>query len=252
MLLGICGAQGSGKSTLADMLADHFRGRGLRVATLSLDDLYLRRADRQHMAATVHPLFATRGVPGTHDVQLGLAVLDALGREGKIRLPRFDKSVDDRFPESAWDEVEGPVDLILFEGWCVGATAQRDEELTCPMNMLESADDEAAVWRRHVNAALADEYQKLFRRIDFLVLLQAPSFEIVARWRTEQEDGLRKALIEQGKPISGLMTADQIARFVQHYERITRHILSEMPDRADLVIALDEHRHITSLRMAGR
>lgn len=252
MLLGICGAQGSGKSTLTDTLADHFRGRGLRVATLSLDDLYLRRADRQHMAAAVHPLFATRGVPGTHDVRLGLAVLDALGREGKVRLPRFDKSVDDRFPESAWDEVEGPVDLILFEGWCVGATAQADRELACPMNALESAEDEAAVWRRHVNAALADEYQKLFRHIDFLVLLQAPSFEIVARWRTEQEDGLRKALIEQGKPISGLMTADQIARFVQHYERITRHILSEMPDRADLVIALDEHRHITSLRMAGR
>lgn len=252
MVLGICGAQGSGKSTLTDMLADHFRGRGLRVATLSLDDLYLRRAERQHMAATVHPLFTTRGVPGTHDLRLGHAVLDALGQEGKVRLPRFDKSVDDRFPESAWDEVEGPVDLILFEGWCVGATAQPDRELTCPMNALESGEDQAAIWRRHVNAALAGEYQKLFRLIDFLVLLQAPSFEIVARWRTEQEESLRQTLIEDDRPVTGLMTADQIARFVQHYERITRHILSEMPGRADLVIALDEHRHITSQKMAGR
>jgi D-glycerate 3-kinase len=244
-LVGICGAQGSGKSTLTETLAEHFRGKGLKVAALSLDDLYLRRAEREHLAATVHPLLTTRGVPGTHDVQLGEAVLDALGKPGTVRVPRFDKSVDDRFSEGAWDIVEGPVDLILFEGWCVGASAESEHALAEPINALERTEDADGQWRRYANAALADDYQRLFARIDLLILLAAPSFEIVARWRTEQEEHLRRKLHAEGREQGGgLMSSEQIARFVQHYERITRHILTEMPGRADIVIKLNEERQI--------
>lgn len=244
-LVGICGAQGSGKSTLTETLTEHFREKGLRVAALSLDDLYLRRAEREHLAAAVHPLLATRGVPGTHDVELGEAVLDALGKPGTISVPRFDKSIDDRFPERAWETVEGPVDLILFEGWCVGASAEAERALAAPINVLERTEDADGQWRRYANTALAGDYQRLFGRIDLLILLAAPSFEIVARWRTEQEEHLRRKLHAEGREQgSGLMSAEQIARFVQHYERITRHILTEMPARADIVIKLNGERQI--------
>jgi D-glycerate 3-kinase len=246
-IIGICGAQGSGKSTLTDTLADHFREIGHSVAVLSLDDLYLTHAERTRLGATVHPLLATRGVPGTHDVALGERVLEGLARPGVTHLPRFDKSIDDRFPEERWEEVEGPVDMILFEGWCVGAQAQSDHALALPINRLERDDDPDGRWRRYANEALAGDYQRLFARIDLLLLLAAPSFEVVARWRTEQEDALRRKLRAEGQAEgSGLMTADQIARFVQHYERITRHILDEMPGRADLVVNLDAQRRMVA------
>src|SRR6185437_8649015 len=76
LVLGLCGAQGSGKSILARSLADRFASRGRRVAVLSLDDLYLTKAERSRLAQEVHPLLGTRGVPGTHDVALGLQILN--------------------------------------------------------------------------------------------------------------------------------------------------------------------------------
>lgn len=239
-ILGICGAQGSGKSTLADGLAERLAASGLRVAVLSLDDLYLTKEERQDLARDVHPLLATRGVPGTHDVGLGLAVLDGLGTPGRTLLPRFDKAVDSRAAEGAW--VEGPVDVVLFEGWCVGAVPQDAADLDPPVNELERDRDAGGEWRRHVNAALAGDYQRLFGRLDALVLLAAPDFAVVRGWRIQQEEGLRAKLRAAGKPTDGTMTDDQVSRFIQFYERLTRHILAEMPGRADLTLRLDAAR----------
>lgn len=233
MLVGLCGAQGSGKSTLAAAVA-----RALpETVVLSLDDLYRTRAERRDLAATVHPLFATRGVPGTHDVDLGIATLDALRAGARIRLPRFDKARDDRLPTARWPEA-GAARLILFEGWCVGARPIADADLAEPINALERNEDGDGRWRRSWNAALAGSYQALFARIDRLVLLEAPGWETVLRWRTEQEHTLRAA----GAGGPGVMDDAAIARFIQHYERLTRHILAEMPGRADLVLPLDERR----------
>ncbi|TWB63914.1 kinase [Nitrospirillum viridazoti] len=241
-ILGICGAQGSGKSTLADGLAERLVASGLRVAVLSLDDLYLTKEERQDLARDVHPLLATRGVPGTHDVGLGLAVLDGLGTPGRTLLPRFDKAVDSRAAEGAW--VEGPVDVVLFEGWCVGALPQDAADLAAPVNELERDRDAGGEWRRHVNAALAGDYQRLFGRLDALVLLAAPDFAVVRGWRIQQEEGLRAKLRAAGKPTDGTMTDDQVSRFIQFYERLTRHILAEMPGRADLTLRLDAARRV--------
>ncbi|MDG3442845.1 kinase [Nitrospirillum amazonense] len=241
-ILGICGAQGSGKSTLADGLAERLAASGLRVAVLSLDDLYLTKEERQDLARDVHPLLATRGVPGTHDVGLGLAVLDGLGTPGRTLLPRFDKAVDSRTAEGAW--VEGPVDVVLFEGWCVGAVPQDAADLGPPVNELERDRDAGGEWRQHVNAALAGDYQRLFGRLDALVLLAAPDFAVVRGWRIQQEEGLRAKLRAAGKPTDGTMTDDQVSRFIQFYERLTRHILAEMPGRADLTLRLDAARQV--------
>lgn len=239
LILGICGSQGSGKSTLAQGLVQRL---GVRAAILSLDDLYLGKAARAELAHTVHPLLATRGVPLTHDVALGCTILDAVKAGQAVRLPRFDKASDEPLPETEWESVNGPVDLLIVEGWCVGAVAQSPADLAVPVNDLERTEDPHGVWRHAVNDALAGPYQALFARIDRLVLLAAPGFEVVQGWRTQQEADLRDTLAAQGRDPAQAMSDAQIARFIRHYERITRAILAEMPGRADLALRLDPDR----------
>jgi D-glycerate 3-kinase len=238
-VLGLCGAQGSGKSTLADAIIEQAALRGLAAAVLSLDDLYFSRAEREALAREVHPLLRTRGVPGTHDVALGLAVLDALARGEEAVLTRFDKAQDDRLPEAQWDRAPAGCDLLVFEGWCVGARPQPDAALARPVNALEAQEDPDGRWRAYANAMLAGPYQALFARIDALVLLAAPCFEVVFDWRLQQEAKLRERV---GPGPSVVMDAAGLARFIAHYERLTRHILAEMPARADVVVRLDENR----------
>ncbi|WP_294274623.1 kinase [uncultured Sphingomonas sp.] len=238
LILGLCGAQGSGKSTIAARLA----ARVERSAVLSLDDLYLTRAERQRLAREVHPLFATRGVPGTHDVALGVATIAALARGEAVPLPRFDKAIDDRAPPSVWPCAPEGCELLIFEGWCVGARPQDEVELVAPLNALEAAEDSQGIWRWHVNAALASDYPRLFAPIDTLVLMMPPQWSTVLRWRTEQEEGLRRM---HGAG-AGMMDDAQLARFVSHYERLTRHIWSEMPGRADLCLKLAADRTLAT------
>jgi D-glycerate 3-kinase len=241
-VVGVCGSQGSGKSTVCKTLTTRFTRAGLKVANLSLDDLYLPLAERVTLARHVHPLLRTRGVPGTHDTKLGVHTLNALGHGGQVPLPRFDKSIDDRRPKAQWDSLEGPAQLVFFEGWCVGARPQTHGPLDQPVNALEANEDVDGRWRRYVNDALGGEYQRLFAKIDFLVLLAAPSFDVVLKWRSQQEHELRK----QSGNKSGVMTDAELVRFIQHYERLTRHILIEMPGRADLVIRLSPERAVLS------
>ncbi len=238
LILGLCGAQGSGKSTIAARLAKQVE----RSAILSLDDLYLTRAERQRLARAVHPLFATRGVPGTHDVTLGVETIAAIVRGEAVALPRFDKAIDDRAPPWTWPCAPKGCQLLIFEGWCVGARAQDAAALVAPLNMLEAAEDADGTWRRHVNAALASDYPRLFAPIDPLVLLVPPDWSTVLRWRTQQEEALRRT---RG-PGAGVMDDMQLARFVSHYERLTRHIWAEMPGRADLCLTLAEDRTLAA------
>lgn len=239
LVVGICGVQGSGKTTLVAHLAERLEAAGRRVATLSLDDLYLTKAERLQLAEQVHSLFATRGVPGTHDVALGLETIAALERGEAAALPRFDKARDDRMPGADWPRAPQDTQILLLEGWCLGAVPQ--VELSVPVNALEVEEDTDAVWRGHANAALAGAYRDLFARIDLLVLLAAPGWEVVARWREQQEAELRA----QGGP--AVMSPTEVARFIQHYERLTRWILEEMPDRADLTVRLGPNREVLSL-----
>ena len=239
-VLGICGAQGSGKSTLSEGLASHLEGEGLKVALLSLDDLYQARDARP---VDVSPLFATRGVPGTHDVALGERTFKSLMLGQPTRLPRFDKANDAPAAEEAWPEVIAP-DVIIFEGWCVGAQPQAEDALTEPVNELERNDNGA--WRRAVNEALKGPYATLFGHIDKLVFLAAPDFGIVRNWRIEQEDTLRKRLAAEGRTGARVMKDDEIGRFIQYYERLTRHILQTMPAYADLTLQLDLSRNMKS------
>ncbi|MDB5719353.1 MAG: hypothetical protein JWM38_2780 [Sphingomonas bacterium] len=250
ILVGLCGSQGSGKSTMAAFLRALLDAQGLSTAILSIDDLYLDLPERIALAERVHPLLRTRGVPGTHDIALGIDVIERLfaaAPDGSTAIPRFDKSTDSRMPQDQWGRFFGPAQVVILEGWCVGAMPEAEEALDTPVNALEAQEDEDGRWRRHVNAALAGPYRDLFDRIDLMVFLRAPSFDCVFQWRSLQEEKLRRATGGAG---AGLMNDAQLARFIAHYERITRHLLATMPATADLVVTLDPAHQIVRLDRA--
>lgn len=242
-VFAIAGLQGSGKSTLAAQVAARAETEGLRVAVLSLDDLYLTRAQRHHLAGTVHPLLATRGPPGTHDVALGCRVLDALRAGEDVALPRFDKLADDRLPETGWPNAGARVDLVLFEGWCLKAAPEDDSALSAPLNALEHDEDPDGTWRRYCNEALRRDYPALWSRIDALWFLQPPGFDIVRTWRWQQE----QALVARDPSRTGMDRA-QLDRFIQHYERTSRHLLATLPAVAERTIVLDAQRRPTNVQ----
>lgn len=246
--VGLCGAQGSGKSTAAAALVELLAREDLPATALSIDDFYLPRAERAALARDVHPLLATRGVPGTHDVELAQATIDSLAGDEPVLLPVFDKARDDRLPQREWRSATGPLRVVILEGWCVGALPQPPADLATPVNALEREEDPDGRWRACVNGALAGPYRPLFDRLSPLVLLQAPSFEVVQGWRTQQEQKLRERLEAQGGDTSRVMDDAAIARFIAHYERVTRHILAEMPHRADHLIRLSTSRTARWLR----
>ncbi|MET0231631.1 MAG: kinase [Rhodanobacteraceae bacterium] len=247
-LVGLSGLQGSGKSTLARQLAHAARDRGIPTQVLALDDFYLGRRERATLARTRHLLLAARGVPGTHDI----ALLDRTLREfanastnDPVRIPRFDKGRDTRDARSRWRRVAEPPRLILLEGWCIGVPAAPRGESTRALNALERREDADGRWRAHVEAALANEYARLWRKLDALVMLAAPSFAVVERWRDEPERALRS----QRAPHA--MSPAALRRFLMHYERLSRRALKTLPSLADIVIELDERRRVRRLNTRG-
>ena len=228
LLVGINGAQGSGKTTLCRFLEPLLAERGLAAATLALDDLYLTRAAREGLGANIHPLFVTRGVPGTHDVALGQAILDRLLAGQSAELPIFDKASDDRAADTR--HVAGPVDIVLFEGWCVGARPQPSAALAEPVNALERDEDPTGTWRRAVNRRLATDYAELFARLDMLIMLKVPDFEAVRAHRRLQESKLGTG--------PAVMDDAALERFLAHYQRLTEAMLEEMPARADVLVEI--------------
>lgn len=239
-VLGVAGAQGSGKSTLAEQLARSVSAAGGRAVACSLDDFYLTRAERRSLAGSVHPLLATRGVPGTHDVDLLVSTLEALEGSGPVDLPGFDKGADDRLPASAWRRVAGRPDVVVLEGWCVGAEPQGAAALVEPINDLERREDPDGRWRGYVNDALAGVYGDLWRRLHGLVYLRVPGMDAVLRWRTQQEQAL---------PAERRMDTAALARFVAHYERITRTMLDHPPAGAALVAHLNDDHAVQDLTL---
>mgnify|MGYP003627084563 FL=1 len=255
LVVGVNGAQGTGKSTLSLLLKQLLQAQQLECVVISIDDLYLTREERLRLSEYVHPLLKTRGVPGTHDLDLGLnliASLKAATNETLTPIPHFDKSQDERSPSQYWPVHSGPVDVILLEGWCVGALPS---ELTgSPINELERSYDADGAWRRYVEAQLVD-YQRLFTQLDLLVMLKAPSMECIIAWRTLQEEKLiakveaaaqaSNSPTEGVAPNKGIMNKDELLWFIMHYERLTRSMLENMPQYADVLLRLnDEHRII--------
>lgn len=244
LIVGINGCQGSGKSTLASLIARILEAEQQgKVALLSIDDIYLGRQQRLALAEHVHPLLITRGVPGTHDIELGQRVLNTLCRQHETdctAIPRFDKASDDRLPMAQWPQVCGALDTIILEGWCVGSVPQTPMELVDPINELERHEDTDGRWRHFVNQSLYN-YQPLFAGIDKLIMLKAPDFDCVFHWRRLQE----QKLAEQ-RPGNAIMSDQEIARFIQHYQRLTQANIATLPEVADVVFSLNSQHEISS------
>lgn len=238
-VLGLAGVQGTGKSTLAAQLVDAARAQGRNAVAISIDDVYLTRTERQRLAREVHPLLATRGPPGTHDVAMACELIDALrtlGPGNSLGLPGFDKIADERLPCEAWQRASGPVDLIVMEGWFLKTPPESDPALGVPLNALERERDAEGRWRRHCNTALAG-YAPLWARIDHLVFLQPPGFEVVRQWRWQQEQDLQAR-----HPGRRTMDHAQVMAFIEFFERVSRQALRTLPELADTVIRIDAQR----------
>ncbi|WP_017667426.1 hypothetical protein [Sandarakinorhabdus sp. AAP62] len=258
LIIGLAGAQGSGKSTLAAGLAqrlpavsDRWPAAGGGVPTaganaapvavaVSLDDFYLTRARRQALAANVHPLHATRGPPGTHDLPLLIDTLLRVRAGRPVSLPMFDKLADDRLPPQHWRHF-ARIDILILEGWCIGARPQPAALLAEPINALEAGEDPHARWRTHVNQALAGHYQRAWAMLDTLIFLAAPDWATVPRWRAQQEAGLSRATGRKG------MSPAALTRFCAHYERLTRWQLLDTPRHASLTLRLDGQRRVVGV-----
>ena len=248
LILGVNGGQGTGKSTLSEFIGQYLQQvHGLATCIISIDDLYLNKEQRNDLASKVHPLLKTRGVPGTHDVRHGIQLLTQLQAGGLPKIPRFNKATDQPFPENTWCAPEVSPNLIILEGWCVGARSQPVDELELPINSLEEDKDADGKWRRYVDAQLAENYAPLFSLIDHLVMLKTPSFELIHQWRSEQEAKLTAKLALSNEETTGIMSPDQITHFISHYERLTRWMLKDIPSRADYSFQLNAEHLIDSV-----
>lgn len=220
-LLFVSGAQGIGKSTAIAHVQRHFGGR---IAVLGLDDFYLTKAERTALGDAVHPLFETRGPPGTHDIMRLRDTLNTLKHadaQSETIIPRFDKRTDDRCPPKDWAVFEGRPQAILVEGWCIGALPFSDTANKAPPNSVEAGDVSGA-WMQYQQDQLVGPYAELWDLADAFLHLCAPSFEQVLNWRIQQEAttlGLAEADLPDDRKA-------WVENFIQYYERLTRQMLS--------------------------
>lgn len=245
--VGINGCQGSGKSTLTDYIGDYLtRHYQLNVVVMSLDDFYYSSEERQVLASSVHPLLATRGVPGTHDIAELTQVLKQLkAGETGFTVRKFNKATDEPCPERDWQVIEQAADIVIVEGWCWGVSPQTEEQLKAPINELEVKHDTSGEWRHYVNQQLKEEYVSLYKDMDFWLALQAPSFDCVYKWRLEQEEKLKASNV--GLKNSKIMSSAEILNFTQYFQRLSVQACNTFKESADIICYLDSQRKITEV-----
>jgi D-glycerate 3-kinase len=252
LIIGINGSQGSGKTTFTHLLGNVLRNFfHYKVINCSIDDFYLTRHEREKLSREVHPLLITRGVPGTHDVDLAISTFNNLinaTNETVTNIPVFDKAIDDRKPNEDWMQFQGQPDIILFEGWCIGANAVTEQELIQPINELERNHDKDGAFRRYANENLRNKYARLFEMIDQLIMLKVPGFEQVFEWRWIQEQKLAEKY--SGTKIKNrIMTEEETHYFISHFERITRQMQTNMPLNADVVFSISKSHSIERIQI---
>ena len=238
-IIGLSGGQGAGKSTITGILKLILKKKyGLNICVFSIDDFYKTKNERLRMSKKKHPLFITRGVPGTHDITLLNQTIRKL-KQKKFRtvlIPKFDKSKDDRYRKNKWQKIKIKPDIIIFEGWCVGTTHQNNNELKRPINLIEKKYDENLKWRKTVNNLIKKRYKNIFNKIDKLVFLKVPHFNYIIKWRWLQEQKMK--LTTKSKKT---MSKTQVKEFIMFYERLTKHMIKNYSKISDLTIFLDKN-----------
>jgi len=245
-IIGLAGGQGTGKSTISNILKIILKeGYKLETVIFSIDDFYKTLPERKKMSKKISTLFLTRGVPGTHDSKMLYRCIKNFknNKFKKFTIPKFDKSIDDRSLKNRWLKVKKKPNIVIFEGWCVGVSAQKKKDLIKPINKLENQRDSKRIWREKVNKELKNDYKKIFNLIDKLIFLKVPSFKYVFRWRLLQEKKLR--ITGKGNKT---MSDNQIRNFIMYYERLTKYMLKILPKTADTVIGIDDKHRLKSIK----
>ena len=250
LIIGLAGGQGSGKTTISSILSiilkKYFK---LNVFVISIDDFYKTRKDRKILSKNKHPLLMTRGAPGTHDINLILNFFKKikLKKFNTLELPRFNKSIDDRYGKNLWHKIKSKPDVIIFEGWCVGAKAQSNSQLKKPINSLEKVYDQRAKWRIHVNNQLKNKYKTLFKQLDGLLYLKAKNFNLLREWRLKQE---RKLLIQtKNKKNLKIMSRGDVLNFMQTYQRITQQMFKDALKSSSIIMNLNSNHQIEKIKL---
>ena len=248
-LIGLAGGQGTGKTTISSILkiilSKYFK---LSVFKISIDDLYKTRKDRIKLSKKIHPLLKTRGVPGTHDVNFMFDLLKKINKKkfSQYRIPKFNKAIDDRLKRKSWYLIKRVPDVIIFEGWCVGARAEKKITLKKSINYLEKKEDKNLKWRKFVNRQLQTKYKKLFSKLDSLLFLKAGSFKLLQSWRLKQETLLK--LNSKNKANNKVMSKSEILTFMQTYQRITQNMFKFAPKYSSIVLNLNRNHEIKSIK----
>ena len=249
LFIGLSGGQGSGKTTISFIvtliLRKYFK---ISVFKISIDDFYKTRKDRLKLSKKVHPLLITRGVPGTHDINMVINFFKKIRNRNfrGIKLPKFNKAIDDRTPKSNWYSLKKRPEIIIFEGWCVGARPQKEYQLKKSLNKLEKVDDHNLKWRKYVNYQLSTKYKQVFKYLDYLVYLNVKNFKLLQQWRLKQENKLR--LYSKNKKNLKVMSNSEVIKFMQTYQRITQNMFNDAPNYASIVLDLNSNHQIKSVK----
>jgi len=245
--VGLAGGQGTGKTTISSLiriiLIKYFK---LKVFRISIDDFYKTRKERISLSKRVHPILLTRGVPGTHDINMMLSFFKkAKSKKFKrLKLPTFNKAIDDRFNKKKWYDLKKRPDVIIFEGWCVGAKSEKSITLKKTINSMEKAKDQKQIWRKYVNQQLKHKYKKLYSQLNCLIYLKAKNFVLLQKWRLKQE---RKLWLNSKKKTNlKIMNRENVLNFMQTYQRITQNMFRYMPKYASIVLNLNTNHQIKS------
>ena len=245
--IGLAGGQGTGKTTISSIikiiLEKYFK---IKVFKISIDDFYKTRKERLDLSKKVHPMLATRGVPGTHDIEMMLNFFKKVKSKNfkKIKIPSFNKSVDDRFSKKSWYKIKKQPDVIIFEGWCVGAKSEENKTLKKPINSLEKVNDQKLVWRKHVNQQLKTKYKQLYTQLNCMIYLKAKNFSLLQKWRLKQE---HKLWLKNKKSYSHkVMSKSNVLSFMQTYQRVTENMFKKMPRYASIILNLNSNHQIKS------
>ncbi len=247
-ILGLVGGQGTGKTTTSSILEiilkKYFK---LNVFKISIDDFYKTRKERLNLSKKIHPLLMTRGVPGTHDINIMLDFFKkSKGRKFKpFKLPKFNKAIDDRCKKNQWYTLKKRPDVIIFEGWCVGAKAEKNSTLKKSINSMEKSKDTKLIWRKYVNNELKSKYKKLYDQLDCLIYLKAQSFSLLQKWRLIQEKKLWLKN-KSKKTKNKIMTKEDVLSFMQTYQRVTQNMFKFAPKYASIIFNLNSDHQIKS------
>ena len=243
LFLGLSGGQGTGKTTTTGILKiilKKFFKRRIHVS--SIDDFYKALDDRDKISNKIHPLLKTRGVPGTHDINLVKNFFNIIRKKKfkKIKIPKFEKAMDNRLEKKYWFNIKQKPEIVILEGWCVGARPQSNSLIKRQINILEKYEDKDLKWRKYVNEKLKKEYKNLFAMIDHFIFIKIPNFNMVLKWRVLQE----KKLKEKSHLNKKIMTYNEIKRFIMFYERITLQMMKDLSKSASVVLYLKKNHEI--------